>query len=74
MHDPVTEKIGLIDGKIDYYLEFHDQLDLRKLVNTQVAQDELFDYNKDIVSDDLKLLKAESQPLFYSFFSRMMGI
>ena len=60
MHDNVTEKVTLIESKIDYYLEFHDQIELRKLVNTQVAQDELFDYNKRILSEELQLLKAES--------------
>ena len=74
MHNSVNEKINLIESKIDYYLVFHDEIELRKLVNTQIPVDQIHEYNAEVLANDLLLAKAESQPLFYSFFNRMMGM
>ena len=60
MHDSIIENIKLIDNKIYYYLVFHDEIEIRKLVNTQVAQDELLEYNAQILANDLRMNKAEA--------------
>ena len=47
---------------------------MRSFIETSKAQDATLEYNREALANDLRMVKAEAQPLFYSFFNRMMGL